>query len=112
MRGCCRAILGTSICHQTPGHAGIDRPAAGHARIADLSHVLAVIFGIPLGVLSARWQGKPPDVAVRIFSIIGVSMPAFFLGLLLQILFFRNLDLLPLAGRVDSDLRFTNPIDR
>jgi ABC-type dipeptide/oligopeptide/nickel transport system permease component len=72
--------------------------------------LLAVLIGVPVGVLSARWQAKPPDIAVRIFSIIGVSMPAFFLGLVLQIFFFRNLHLLPLAARVDADLRFTHPI--
>jgi len=72
---------------------------------------IAIIIGIPLGVLSAQWQGKPVDVAVRAGSIFGVSMPAFWLGLLLQILFFRNLGWLPLSGRVDSDLRFTNPIE-
>ena len=33
-----------------------------------------------------------------------VSLPAFWLGLLLQILFFRTLDVLPLTGRVDADL--------
>jgi len=72
---------------------------------------IAIIIGIPLGVLSAQWQGKPVDVAVRAGSIFGVSMPAFWLGLLLQILFFRNLGWLPLSGRVDSDLRFTHPIE-
>jgi ABC-type dipeptide/oligopeptide/nickel transport system permease component len=72
--------------------------------------LLAVLAGVPLGVLSARWQGKPPDTAVRILSIMGVSMPAFFLGLVLQIFFFRNLHLLPLAARVDAGLRFTHPI--
>jgi len=72
--------------------------------------LLAVLIGVPLGVLSARWQGKPPDLAVRILSIMGVSMPAFFLGLLLQLLFFRDLHLLPLAARVDSSLRFISPI--
>jgi peptide/nickel transport system permease protein len=72
---------------------------------------LAVFIGVPMGVLSARWQGKPMDVLVRTISIIGVSMPAFYLGLLLQIFFFRRLDLLPLAGRFSNELRFTNPID-
>jgi peptide/nickel transport system permease protein len=38
-------------------------------------------------------------------------MPAFYLGLLLQILLFRKLDLLPLAGRFSSELRFTHPIE-
>lgn len=72
---------------------------------------LAVLLGIPLGVLSARWQGRPFDFFVRTGSIVGVSLPAFWLGLLLQILFFRNLDLLPLSGRFDNDLRFISPIE-
>ena len=71
---------------------------------------IAILFGVPLGVLSARWQGKPFDWMVRVISIVGVSMPAFFLGLIFQIVFFRNLDILPLAGRVDSDLRFSHPL--
>ena len=71
---------------------------------------LAVLIGIPLGVLSALWQGKPVDTAIRIISIMGVSMPAFYLGLLLQIFFFRDLHLLPLAARIDGDLRFISPI--
>ncbi len=72
--------------------------------------VLAVPLGILLGVLSARWQRRPPDLAVRVVSIVGVSLPAFWLGLLLQVVFFRNLHLLPLTGRVDPDLRFSSPI--
>jgi ABC-type dipeptide/oligopeptide/nickel transport system permease component len=71
---------------------------------------IAILFGIPLGVLSARWNTKLPDVLIRLLSIVGVSMPAFFLGLLLQIIFFRNLGLLPLAGRLDSDMRFVSPV--
>jgi len=71
---------------------------------------LAALIGVPLGVLSARWNGQLPDVFIRLLSIIGVSMPAFFLGLILQIIFFRNLELLPLAGRLDSDIRFVSPV--
>jgi ABC-type dipeptide/oligopeptide/nickel transport system permease component len=73
---------------------------------------LAILLGVPLGVLSARSQGKPLDLSVRTLSIVGVSMPAFFLGLILQIIFFRNLHLLPLAGRVTGDLRFVNPLTK
>ncbi len=70
----------------------------------------AIPVGIVLGVMSARWQHRPPDIGVRIVSIVGVSLPAFWLGLLLQMLFFRELHLLPLTGRVDADLRFAAPI--
>ena len=54
--------------------------------------------------------GNLTDGTIRVLTLIGVSLPAFFLGLILQVIFFRGLDLLPLAGRVDSDLRFTAPI--
>ena len=71
---------------------------------------IAITVGIVLGVIGAHRQGKPADYFVRVISIVGVSLPAFWLGLLLQILFFRNLDILPLAGRFDNDLRFTSPV--
>jgi peptide/nickel transport system permease protein len=38
-------------------------------------------------------------------------MPAFYLGLLLQILFFRTLGILPIAGRLNTNLRFTHPVE-
>ncbi len=72
--------------------------------------VIAIPAGVLLGILSARWRRRPPDLVVRIVSIVGVSLPAFWLGLLLQVLFFRDLHLLPLTGRVDADLRFVSPI--
>ena len=72
--------------------------------------LIAIPVGILLGMLSARWTGRPPDVVVRLGTLVGVSLPAFFLGMILQVVFFRSLDVLPLAGRVDSDLRFVAPI--
>jgi ABC-type dipeptide/oligopeptide/nickel transport system permease component len=72
--------------------------------------LIAIPAGIALGILSARWQGRPRDAFVRVGTLVGVSLPAFFLGLILQVIFFRSLDVLPLAGRVDSDLRFVAPI--
>jgi peptide/nickel transport system permease protein len=102
--------LGTSIGTKRPVLTEIIDRAPASLELLFTGMFLAVVIGIPLGVLSARWQGKPLDVFVRSISIVGVSMPAFFLGLLLQILFFRHLNWLPLAGHVSNDLRFTNPI--
>lgn len=102
--------LGNSISTKRPITQEIsDRlPATMELLLAGM--FLAMLIGIPLGVLSARWQGQIPDLFVRFLSIAGVSMPAFFLGLLLQILFFRNLDWLPLIGRLDADMRFVSPV--
>jgi ABC-type dipeptide/oligopeptide/nickel transport system permease component len=102
--------LGTSIGTKRPVLAEIVDRAPASLELLLSGMLIAILLGIPLGVLSARWQGKLPDVAVRSLSIAGVSMPAFYLGLLLQILFFRQLSWLPLAGRIDNNLRFTNPI--
>ncbi len=101
---------GTSIGTKRPVIEEIGGRLPATLELIFAAMLLAIPLGIVLGVLSARWQGKPPDVVVRIVSIVGVSLPAFFLALLLQIVFFRTLDLLPLTGRVSSDLRFTNPI--
>jgi ABC-type dipeptide/oligopeptide/nickel transport system permease component len=72
---------------------------------------IATIGGIAIGAFSARWRGRPADLAARSFSLIGVSLPAFWLGMLLQILFFRHLGWFPLSGRIDPDLRFIDPVD-
>ena len=102
--------LGTSLGTKRPVLMEITGRLPATLELLITGMLLAVLLGVPLGVLSARWQGKPPDIAVRIVSIMGVSMPAFFLGLILQIFFFRDLHLLPLAARVNGDLRFISPI--
>ena len=83
-------------------------PATGELLIIALT--IAIGVGIPLGVFSAQLHGKPADIFVRAFSIIGVSVPQFWLGLLLQLIFGLALEWFPLASRVDSTLRFTSPI--
>lgn len=105
-----RGDLGTSISTKRPITEELAGRIPATMELLFSGMFIAILLGVPLGVLSARWQGKPFDWMVRILSIVGVSMPAFFLGLILQIVFFRNLELLPLAGRVDSDLRFSNPL--
>jgi ABC-type dipeptide/oligopeptide/nickel transport system permease component len=111
MRDLLHGDLGISIGTKRPVLKEITDRAPATLELLFTGMVLATLFGLPLGVLSARWQRKTLDVIVRTISIIGVSMPAFYLGLLLQIIFFRNLHWLPLTGRVDANLRFTNPIE-
>jgi peptide/nickel transport system permease protein len=110
MRELTRGDLGTSIATKRPVTQELTERLPATLELLLFGMFVATLIGIPLGVLSARSQGRFLDIIVRIISIVGVSMPAFFLGLILQIVFFRNLELLPLAGRVDADLRFTNPL--
>jgi ABC-type dipeptide/oligopeptide/nickel transport system permease component len=103
--------LGTSIGTKRPVTQELADRLPATLELLFAGMLLAVILGVPLGVLSAQAQGHGPDFFVRTISIIGISFPAFFLGLILQIIFFRNLHLLPLAGRIDADLRFTSPVE-
>jgi len=111
MQNLLKGDLGRSISTKRPVLQELSSRLPATLELLFTGMVLAVIVGVPMGVVSARWQGRPTDVFVRTFSIIGVSIPAFYLGLLLQILFFRELDWLPLAGRFSNELRFTNPIE-
>ena len=70
---------------------------------------LAVIVGLPLGVLSAAHAGKRFDQLSRILTIAGVSLPSFWLALLLQLLFFMTLGWLPLGGRLSRHILLAEP---
>lgn len=72
--------------------------------------LLAVVVGIPFGVLAAAGRGRAIDVFSRLFSVAGVSMPSFWLALLLQLLFFSALGWLPLGGRIDNKIALLNPV--
>ncbi len=61
--------------------------------------LIAVLAGIPLGLLTAVYRNGILDYLMRSVALGGIAMPRFFLGLLLQIAFAAWLDILPLSGR-------------
>jgi peptide/nickel transport system permease protein len=68
------------------------------------SAVVAAIVGIPIGILSALYRRNPLiDFPLRIIALLGLSMPVFWLGILLLIVFSLRLDLFPLIGGGDLD---------
>ncbi|HMH48954.1 MAG TPA: ABC transporter permease, partial [Candidatus Acidoferrum sp.] len=62
--------------------------------------LLAVAIGVPLGMLSAVYQNTWIDHVTRVVSVSGVALPAFWLGLMLQLLIALQLGWLPLGGRL------------
>ena len=62
---------------------------------------LSVLIGVPLGMYSAVRRGGIMDTAARTFAVLGQSMPAFWLGLMLILLFGVVLGVLPAGGRGD-----------
>lgn len=70
--------------------------------LTSTSLVIAAVIGLSLGFLAAYKRGTVIDVASMIIAILGVSIPHFFLGLILLFIFALRLEWLPVAG---SDLR-------
>lgn len=74
--------------------------------------VLATIGGIILGVIASRRPGGFVDGAIRVFSIGGVSVPSFWLGLLLQVVFVGGLGILPATGQFSKQLEYSSPVEQ
>src|ERR671937_1061821 len=68
------------------------------------SAVVAALVGVPIGIVSALKRRNPLiDYPLRIFALLGLSMPVFWLGILLLIFFSLRLNLFPLIGAGDLD---------
>jgi peptide/nickel transport system permease protein len=68
--------------------------------LAFLSMFVGILIGIPAGVIAAVRRGKPSDYAVTAVSLVGLSVPHFWLGLLLIVWFAVDLQWLPASGYV------------
>ena len=64
--------------------------------------VVATLVGLPLGVISALQRNSALDQLVRFVTIAGLATAAFWLAILLQLLFSMKLDLTPVQGRIDG----------
>lgn len=101
--------LGTSLRTGQPVASEIMGRLAATAELVSLALALAVLVGVPLGALSAAQRGSLLDQASRSASISMLALPVFFLGILLQLVFYGQLQWLPLQGRIDSDLLLDAP---
>jgi peptide/nickel transport system permease protein len=72
--------------------------------LVTVAMILAVVVGIPLGILSAIRQDRWVDHTTRVFALSGVSMPRFWIGILFQLILAYHLGLLPTTGRIAPDL--------
>src|SRR5262249_13355197 len=72
------------------------------ARLAGLAITFAVLFGVPLGVMSAVKQNTPLDYVLRVVSLSGLSMPSFWLGLLILTAFAAWFGYIPIYNQAPA----------
>ena len=101
---------GTSIHTHRPVLSDIATAAPATIELVVAALIVGVLVGVPLGLAGARWPGSIADHAIRAGSVLGVSMPVFWLALILQLVFAQRLRLLPVAGQYDPSLIFSHPL--
>lgn len=100
MGGLLRGDLGLSVTTRRPVAQDLAEFLPATIELTATAFLITAVVGIPLGVLSAMRRGSAVDYASRLFSVAGVSMPIFWLGLVLQVIFYKHLSLLPIGGRL------------
>jgi peptide/nickel transport system permease protein len=104
-----RGDLGTSIASRRPVSEEIGRRFPATVELAVAAMVFALVFGIPLGFFAAKRYGSWFDQSSLVISLLGISIPVFFLGILLKYVFSVKLGLLPTVGRIDVRLDTEHP---
>jgi ABC-type dipeptide/oligopeptide/nickel transport system permease component len=94
--------MGTSLFTQRPVAEDLWSRLPATMELALYAIVIAVIVGVPLGVVAALRRNSPLDHLVRVVTITGLAMAAFWLAILLQLLFSMWLGLTPVQGRING----------
>lgn len=97
--GAAHGDLGTSFSTRQPVSAEIGARLPVTAQLGAAALVLTVAVAVPLGAVAAVRHRSPVDHGLRVVSLLGASLPGFFLAYLLVVLFATTLHLLPVAGR-------------
>lgn len=93
-----RGDLGKSLITGMPIAPQVARVLPYTLELTISSALLGVFLGIPLGVFTALRRNRTFDYIGRTFSLAGISLPSFFLGILMMLIFSVKLDLFPVVG--------------
>ncbi len=98
---------GVSWRTRTPVLAGVLSALPATLELVIVAFMIAILTGIPLGIIAAVRRGGLADQTIRILTVLGASVPVFWLALITQLVFSSWLHLLPAAYRVDASVALT-----
>ncbi len=96
-----RGDFGTTITDRRQVRDIIVVNGAATLELTFAAMIVALLVGIPLGLLAGRYRDTPLDVGARLFGIVIYAMPVFFLGFLAQLFFGAYLGVLPTSDQAD-----------
>lgn len=99
--GVVQGDFGTSFRYGTPVFQEIAQRLPNTLELALAAMSVAILIALPLGILGALYRGRAIDQAAMTVSLVGISMPNFWLGPLLAIVFAVSLGWLPVSGMGD-----------
>ena len=98
LAGAVRGDLGTSLLTDEPVTRRISERLPNTITLAGTALVLSVLVGIPIGLVQALRRGSPLDHLLSLLSAVGLSVPVFWLGIVVILVFAVSLRVLPSAG--------------
>ena len=104
LKGVVQGDFGKSLTDNTTVSSILRNNGAATFELTFWAVVVALIVGVPLGRIAARYRDRLPDVGLRLFGVLCYAIPVFFLGLLLKLLFAVDLGWLPASGRASPDV--------
>jgi peptide/nickel transport system permease protein len=96
--------LGVSISSRQPVSTDLRQRLPATIELAVAAMVLSLIVGIPLGIISAVKRDRAVDQVARVVSLIGVSVPVFWLALVAILIFYARLGWAPAPGRLSASI--------
>jgi peptide/nickel transport system permease protein len=103
--------LGVSVASHREVWSEIRQKFPATVELSVAAMIFAVVLGIPLGFFAAKRHGKLFDQATLVGSLVGISIPIFFLAIILKYLFAVKWHLLPSVGRIDVTANVKHPTD-
>lgn len=94
----CKGNFGNSVINHQPVATQIFNKLPATLLLMGTSFILSIVIAIPLGLVSGMKKNKLIDQIISIFSYIGISIPSFWFGLMLLVVFALNLRLFPVNG--------------
>jgi peptide/nickel transport system permease protein len=96
--------MGTSISTRQPVLLDLREHLPATIEIAVTAMLLSLLVGVPLGMLAAVNRERPIDQAARVVSLVGVSTPVFWLGIIAIVVFYAQLGWAPAPGRLSPTM--------